>query len=155
MVSDTVWHTVVYKHELKYISNRKLIIWFLKYHLNETCRRQILLDALGAEKAPCTGCDICQGIAPPLYDDAEYVYNYIEEHAGAYTVYETADNLSKQLYKKPIKLPFQKTKNKSLLGYKPLLEIQDYMTILNSLIDEKKITKRKWLWKNALFVKKN
>ena len=27
-----------------------------------SCRRQVLLDALGAEQAACSGCDICQGI---------------------------------------------------------------------------------------------
>ena len=55
------------------------------------CRRQVLLDALGAENAYCSGCDLCnarRGIPDaPIYapDDAERVYRLIARCKKRYT----------------------------------------------------------------------
>ena len=48
-----------------------------------TCRRQVLLDALGAEQAACSGCDICQGIE---YEscDWERALQLIKKHPKFY-----------------------------------------------------------------------
>ena len=57
-----------------------------------SCRRQVLLDALGGEKAICSGCDICQGKktgkkAPTVFDaaDARLVHKFIRKNQNYYS----------------------------------------------------------------------
>ncbi|GMO62745.1 MAG: RecQ family ATP-dependent DNA helicase [Treponemataceae bacterium] len=40
------------------------------------CRRQVLLDALGGEQAPCAGCDVCLGHAEKHAADAKLVLDF-------------------------------------------------------------------------------
>lgn len=49
-----------------------------------SCRRQVLLDALGAEQAVCSGCDICEGIR---YEpcDWELAYKLIKKNRNFYS----------------------------------------------------------------------
>ncbi|MBO4403835.1 MAG: RecQ family ATP-dependent DNA helicase [Treponema sp.] len=47
----------------------------------KTCRRQVLLDALGGEKAACSGCDVCTNGRPASFaSDAAYVYSFIRKN---------------------------------------------------------------------------
>lgn len=119
-----------------------------------TCRRQVLLDALGAEQAPCTGCDICQGLRPPLYDDAEYICNFVGENSGAYSIYELASSLTNKNIDKSTATSKNK-RNKGVLSYSPLLEHQDYVAIIKELINQKKLTMGKFFWKKTVCKSRN
>lgn len=52
-----------------------------------TCRRQILLDALGGEQAVCDGCDVCarKGKPAPFAEDARFVLQFIAQNRKYYT----------------------------------------------------------------------
>lgn len=57
-----------------------------KFAESKTCRRQILLDALGGEQAACDGCDVCSGksdkkIAP----DAKIVMELVRKNPNRFT----------------------------------------------------------------------
>ncbi|MBR1911018.1 MAG: ATP-dependent DNA helicase RecQ [Treponema sp.] len=55
------------------------------YAQSNTCRRQFLLDALGAEKAVCSGCDICDtGKQAPFAQDARKALQFIVTHRRLY-----------------------------------------------------------------------
>lgn len=96
-----------------------------------TCRRQILLDALGGEQAPCQGCDICQGIAEDGAGDEKAVLNFIRRHEGQYTAEEAAAVLAAD---------FKRTLNRG-----------DCITVINALLQGNKIHKGRFLWKDRLF----
>ena len=58
----------------------------------ETCRRQVLLDALGAEQAVCSGCDLCDrrnGVQIKKHiSDCETAYKFIRRHRKMYSAEE-------------------------------------------------------------------
>lgn len=69
-----------------------------KFAESKTCRRQVLLDALGGEQAICSGCDICEGregnenfLPPGIFDavDANHVFNFIRKNRNYYGKNET------------------------------------------------------------------
>ena len=53
-----------------------------------TCRRQVLLDALGAEQAACSGCDICNGTAKNYAWDEKIILKFIKRNKKRYTIEE-------------------------------------------------------------------
>lgn len=62
-----------------------------KFAESTTCRRQILLDALGGEQAACSGCDVCErGEAAPFASDAGAVLKLVGRRKKSYD----ADSLS-------------------------------------------------------------
>lgn len=61
-----------------------------------TCRRQILLDALGGEQAYCDGCDVCErGGKAPFAEDALLALKYIRAHRKMFTRIELIPKLTK------------------------------------------------------------
>lgn len=69
-----------------------------KFAHTEKCRRQVLLDALGAEQAVCSGCDICDarenGTQIIRYaKDAHMVYRFIALYSGRWTKEQAAEKL--------------------------------------------------------------
>ena len=58
-----------------------------KFAEAKSCRRQILLDALGGERTVCSGCDICDAKkAPSVFDarDARLVHKFIRKNQNYY-----------------------------------------------------------------------
>ena len=56
-----------------------------EYAKSTTCRRQFLLDALGAEQAVCSGCDICEtGKPAPFAEDALMAQTFIRRYRKMY-----------------------------------------------------------------------
>ncbi len=53
------------------------------------CRRQVLLDALGAEQAACSGCDICEGTFSNIAKDAQSVLHFINKTKKRYSLAES------------------------------------------------------------------
>lgn len=72
-----------------------------KFAESSTCRRQILLDALGGEQAVCSGCDVCRtGKAAPFAEDGKLIWNYVRHHKKMYNQLELALEAEKILNKK-------------------------------------------------------
>ncbi|MDR1785977.1 MAG: RecQ family ATP-dependent DNA helicase [Spirochaetaceae bacterium] len=62
-----------------------------------TCRRQVLLDALGGEQAPCSGCDVCEGTAETSAADGDFVLAFFRTRGGSVTLSEAKGILQEQL----------------------------------------------------------
>ena len=105
-----------------------------------SCRRQVLLDALGAEQAACSGCDICLGIN---YEpcDWELALKIIKRNPRFYSKDEIAEELS---YK--MNVNFRK-----VLGLN-LWEHNDSVSVVDQLIKSGQIRVDKLLWKGKLKV---
>ncbi len=112
------------------------------------CRRNVILNALGdpgAEENACSGCDVCNKKALWTAEETEYAYTFIKKNPNRYTIDSASEILSKNANKK------------TLLNYGIKLWNQgDFEKILKLLIENGRIKKRNYLWKNALkAVKKN
>lgn len=65
------------------------------------CRRQVLLDALGAEKAACKGCDNCLGLSNFEETENSHVIKFIAKNNNCYTANETAIMLENKSLSSP------------------------------------------------------
>ena len=71
-----------------------------KFAEAKSCRRQILLDALGGEQAICSGCDICDTKkAPSVFDasDARLVHKFIRKNRNYYGKNQVVEMTMKKL----------------------------------------------------------
>lgn len=96
---------------------------------SNTCRRQVLLDALGGEQAACNGCDICKTGKPAAFaKDAELILNLIRKNRNRWTIdqlnFQSAEELNK--------------KNAGICGQN-CYEHTDTDEIINQLLDKKLI----------------
>lgn len=129
------------------------------------CRRQVLLDALGAEQAVCSGCDLCnakaaareiesfKGIQKILYrrglkgqrhvSDWEETYSIIKRSKNAYSEQEIEDELFERMNKESLKI----------LGVKSWTH-GDTVEVIKQLKDSGKIEQDEFLWKGKLRAKK-
>ena len=71
----------------------------LAFAQNNACRRQTLLDALGAEQAACAGCDVCEGTAQSAAQDAALARAFLGR--GARAASSAPETLAAFLNKKP------------------------------------------------------
>lgn len=130
------------------------------------CRRQVLLDALGAEKAVCSGCDLCnakaaarvgegyKGVQKILYRrslsrqrhvaDWEETFSIIKKARNAYSEQEIEDELFERMNKKSLKV----------LGVKSWTH-GDTVDVVKQLKDSGKIELDEFLWKGKLRPKKS
>ncbi len=126
-----------------------------------SCRRQVLLDALGAEKAACEGCDICLGVRETGTADLEAAAAFIKKHNKYFTLEQAAEKLAgmldgkhngKRLVKPGTRV--LSGKNRSFFAHKPpaanLIDRGDCMGLLKQLLKDGTITKGKYLWKDRL-----
>ncbi|MFA6937826.1 MAG: RecQ family ATP-dependent DNA helicase [Treponema sp.] len=105
-----------------------------------TCRRQILLDALGGEQAPCDGCDVCERGGPaPFAEDAGRVLKYIHQNRKLYT----EDELYLKLEHEFNKIDLKK------FGVN-IWEHSDIAEILSQLEKQKLIRTCIWPWYNKI-----
>lgn len=70
----------------------------LRYGTTKDCRRQVLLDAMGAEKALCSGCDNCGQtlVSPPAWDGG-VVLRLIAHNRLRYTAKETVLKITERM----------------------------------------------------------
>lgn len=106
----------------------------------KTCRRQVLLDALGGEQAACRGCDICLGTAEKGASDEEEVLRFIRRHAGQFTTEEAAAQLAESRMRKHPSAHNTVT-----------LDRGDYFSVIHVLLKGKRLRKGRYLWRNRLF----
>ena len=105
-----------------------------------TCRRQVLLDALGAEQAACSGCDICQGIKYDLCD-WELAYKMIKRHRNFYSKDEIQEDLKECMNKRSLNITGLNIWNHN-----------DSTETISQLVKKNMIRTDKFLWRNKLSV---
>ena len=103
----------------------------------KTCRRQVLLDALGAEKAACEGCDVCLGLRENGTADLEAAASFIKKRSGCFTLSEAAEKLAAKFTKRDFPAA-------------NFVDRGDCMELLKQLLKNGTITKGKYLWKDRL-----
>jgi len=105
----------------------------------QTCRRQILLDALGAEKACCSGCDVCEGKRMEYTPDEKLITDFIKNHEREFTKEEACMHLLTVFNKR------------TEASYKMRLwESSDIREMLERLIVRRLLKKASFPWKNRL-----
>ena len=107
-----------------------------------TCRRQVLLDALGAEQAACSGCDICLGIK---YEpcDWELAYKMIKRNRNFYSKEEIHEELTARM----------NARSRQALGLNTW-EHNDSVETVEQLIKGGKVRVDKFLWRKKLYAYK-
>ncbi len=110
-----------------------------KFAESTTCRRQVLLDALGAEQAVCSGCDLCTGDANAHTADYQLAFSYIKSAPYFYT----RQTLTQKLYEK-LNEKYQKVLGVNVWNHGDCAEIIDQLFIM------KRIKKGGLLWKDRL-----
>ena len=105
-----------------------------------TCRRQILLDALGAEQAVCSGCDICNGIKYPECD-WELAQRLIKKKPRFYSREEVELELTEKM----------NTRFLQALGLR-LWNHNDSVEVIRQLIKKGQVKSNKFLWPKKLYI---
>ena len=98
-----IWsHTDSIKNEQYDIGSRERVL--KTFAESTTCRRQVLLDALGGEQAACDGCDVCERHGPaPIADDALFALHYISRHRKQFLRDDLYARLEKEFNKHDLK----------------------------------------------------
>lgn len=114
------------------------------FALAKSCRRQIMLDYLGGEKAVCSGCDVCDARQTGKNlnykaDDAEIVLKFIRKNRRLYTREEATGEIEELLNKRDLKT----------FGMN-VWEAKDISEIFSQLLAERKIKICGFLWENRL-----
>ncbi len=110
----------------------------------KTCRRQVMLDYLGGEKAVCSGCDICDAIKNKKTfsqeaEDAQTVFSVIKKNRRLFRKDEAIKEILNQLNEKT--RPLYKIN---------VWESKDVAEILSQLMSERRIKICGGLWDNRL-----
>ena len=117
----------------------------LDYAESCTCRRQVLLDALGGELSACSGCDVCERRAPaPFAADGSMALRFIARWRRFYKRDELAGKLIAE---------FNETARAETKIN--VWEHSDMETILCSLEDQKLIRTCHSLWNGRISVTKD
>lgn len=112
-----------------------------KFAESKSCRRQILLDALGGEKAVCSGCDICNGISVDFAQDEKMALKFIKKFNKFFNIEEMEQKLQELFNQK-------NSQNKKLRYW----EIYDVRQTMKSLFEQGKIKVCKFPWKGKIRV---
>ena len=111
-----------------------------RFAQSSTCRRQVLLDALGAEQAVCEGCDVCQRAGPaPFAEDAAFVLNYVRSHRKQFSVDQLSANI----------IALLNERDKNLAGFH-IWEHSDVEGIIRQLLQARYIKKCAFPWKGKI-----
>lgn len=110
-----------------------------QFALTKSCRRQVLLDALGAEQAVCSGCDICND--EKYENELNISKKMIKTYNKFYTKEELETKLIERLNKKS--LPFTGVN---------IWTSQAFESIYTALLKERIIKILKWPWKDKIAV---
>ena len=137
-----LWSYENAKNALKFPENSRERVLY-KFAEAKTCRRQILLDALGGEKAVCSGCDICDGTSVDFAQDEKTALKYIKKFNKFYDIEKMEQKLQEHFN--------QKNALHKKMRY---WEIYDVRQIMKSLFEQGKIKVCKFPWKNKVASKK-
>jgi len=113
------------------------------------CRRQVLLDALGAEQAVCSGCDLCDARRAGKQNHAAFnsdwqtAYNIIRKARNYYS----EDDIEAELFER------MNDRTRRLLGLNVWTH-KDTVEVVKQLKDSGRIEMDNFLWKGRLRIKK-
>jgi len=111
------------------------------------CRRQVLLDALGAEQAVCAGCDNCNNKlhppakTPPL-PDYEKTFNLIKKARNFYTIQDIENKIFNEFNKESIRFSGKK-----------IWTHGDVTEVITQLMESGRVECDKLLWKGRLRIR--
>lgn len=127
------------------------------------CRRQVLLDALGAEQAVCSGCDLCDARrAAEQSENQKYVLGHfrhpnrhknLSDWQQAYEIickarnYYSEDDIETELFER------MNDRTRRLLGLN-IWTHKDTVEVVKQLKDSGRIELDNFLWKGRLRVRK-
>ena len=116
----------------------------MNYAESKTCRREVLLNALGDQLTYCDGCDVCQRGGPaPFAKDGEYLLKFLSKHKKLFKRERLEAEIQNAFNEKD--LPFFK---------KNIWEDSDIREMINQLERENKIYACKWPWRKLYSVRK-
>ena len=116
-----------------------------------TCRRQVLLDALGAEQAVCSGCDLCDArrlkaegkkLPKPAPSDWQQAYEIIKKSRNYYS----EDDIEAELFER------MNARTRRLLGLNVWTH-KDTVEVVKQLKDSGRIELDNFFWKGRLRIK--
>ncbi|MCQ2611015.1 MAG: RecQ family ATP-dependent DNA helicase [Treponema sp.] len=113
---------------------------------SKSCRRQVLLDALGGEQAVCSGCDICEGSikrSPQEAEDSLLALKYIRQHTKLFDKTENAIKIKEKLNKRDLKY----------YGIN-IWDVNDVLGIIGSLMTDGLIKTMRWFWPEKIMAVK-
>ena len=119
----------------------------------DTCRRQVLLDALGAEQAVCSGCDLCDArrnqaagkkLSKPAPSDWQQAYDIIRKARNYYS----EDDIEAELFER------MNERTRQLLGLN-IWTHKDTVEVVKQLKDSGRIELDNFLWKGKLRISKS
>lgn len=118
----------------------------MEFAETKNCRRQVLLDALGAEEAFCSGCDNCNALPKKQkkLNDWEKTYKIIQKARNFYTREEIEETIFYNFNQDSLKIFGKKIWTHS-----------DVTEITNQLMESGRIFCDKFLWKGKLRISKN
>ncbi len=117
------------------------------------CRRQVLLDALGAEQAVCSGCDLCDArkkesetgkTVKPAPSDWQLAYNIIKRSRNYYS----EDDIEAELYET------MNARTRRILGLN-IWTHKDTVDVVRQLKDSGLVELDNFLWRGRLRIRKN
>lgn len=117
------------------------------------CRRQILLDALGAEQAVCSGCDLCDArkkeaetgkTVKPAPSDWQLAYNIIKRSRNYYS----EDDIEAELYET------MNARTRRILGLN-IWTHKDTVDVVRQLKDSGRVELDNFLWRGRLRIRNN
>lgn len=112
---------------------------FSEYVSGGTCRRTVLLAAMGETAGVCSGCDVCDGDACSTAADAQRVQRFIRAHQGQYTLTQAAQQAARQLNA-------ERQKN----GLIPIWNEPDIKEVIQRLCMERRIAQKKAWYEKEL-----
>ena len=104
---------------------------------SDRCRRQILLDALGAERVACSGCDVCDNVKNQ--SDWEFTYSIINKNRNFYNEMEIEERIFSDM-----NIRYRKSIGKNIWTH------ADSVEVIRQLKESGKIKEAGWLWKGRL-----
>ena len=133
-----LWSYENAKKALAYSENSRERVLY-KFAESKSCRRQILLDALGGEQAVCSGCDNCFGTSIHYAQDEKIALKFIKRFNKNFSIEEMEQKLQDVFNN-------QNVQNKQLRYW----EIYDVRQIMKSLFEQEKIKVCKFPWKDKV-----
>ena len=109
------------------------------------CRRQTLLDSLGAEKAVCNGCDLC--------DSRRGIVTSSESLIADYTVLQKLVERKNKFYTKETlesdSVKLLNAESRRVLGLN-IWNHEAFESVFNQLVSDSKLKIAKGLWKGRI-----
>ena len=113
--------------------------WIRAFAETDSCRRQVLLDALGGEQAVCSGCDVCDGVREQSAGDADFVMEHVHLYRNCYSAEEMCSVLKESANRAC----------RDVAGVN-VWETGDFEEILRFLQQEARVRTHRHVWKGRL-----